>query len=339
MKINSDQLATYLQKKNYPVYLISGNEPLLIAEVLDKIRSFVRKQGIEENEKLTVTAQFDWTDFLQKTANFSLFSERKLIELSFLQKINSATSDHLMRYLEKQGEDTILIIITEKLDAAQQKSAWFNLINQRGLSIPIYAPSAQEFPRWIKERLTQAGLFVDQDTLSLLCERTQGNLLAAKQEIEKLLLAFGPGTISFEVLSQQSTEQSQYDVFALIDACLNRSPEKVNKIMMLLQQTGVEAPIILWGIARELRQLIGIQENRQFHGMPLSDACRKLGVWNTRQALVQNYLKARKLDELYSFLQKAASIDRLIKGVQAGDAWQALLELCLALSGVPLNMT
>ena len=38
MKIQANQLSTYLRKNLAPCYLVTGDEPLLVTEALDEIR-------------------------------------------------------------------------------------------------------------------------------------------------------------------------------------------------------------------------------------------------------------------------------------------------------------
>ena len=52
-----------------------------------------------------------------------------------------------------------------------------------------------ELPGWIRQRLQAAGFRPEPDAVTMLCERVEGNLLAAKQEIEKLRLLREPGPL------------------------------------------------------------------------------------------------------------------------------------------------
>lgn len=328
MKISYDQLDNHL-KNIHSVYLISGNESLFIEESLEKIRTACQQKNIAHREAFAITTTFDWSAFLLQATNFSLFSQNKLVELRFPAKLTAAMNEGLTTYLQKKSEQDIAIITCEKIDAAQQKSAWFNLINKNGLYIPIYPLTAQQFPAWIKQRLKQHGLTADEETIALLSDRTQGNLLAAKQEIEKLALAFGKHHLHFEEVLNHGAEQGQYDVFALVDSCLQKKTAQAAKIADYLQTSGTESTIVLWALCREMRQLITIMENIELQGMALASAMQKAGVWEKRKPLLQKYLQTCKLANLYQYLQKAASIDQMIKGVRPGDVWQELMGLCL----------
>ena len=330
MKTSFDTLEAHL-KTLCPLYWLSSHEPLLLAESAKKIRLKAKENHIHEQLTFEINTHFNWQDFLLHSSNLSLFSERKLIELRFNTKLNAQLAEHIMHFLKKQtaSEFDILIVITDKLEAATLKTAWFNTLIQQGFHLPLYPPTPQQFPAWIAGRLKAAGLSAEPDVISLLCERTQNNLLAAGQEIEKLALLFTNKTIRLDDLLQQSTEHGQYDVFALMEACLARNLKKVTKILAHLEQTGVEPPIVLWAISRDLRQFISVLEAIQLQGQNIQTAMRKAGVWENKHTVLQHFLKSCKLDSLYQSLQNAALIDQMIKGVKPGDPWAALRELCL----------
>jgi len=58
MNVRPDQLPSMITKTVYPVYMVSGDEPLQQMESLDLIRSFLRDEDYSEREILDVDAQF-----------------------------------------------------------------------------------------------------------------------------------------------------------------------------------------------------------------------------------------------------------------------------------------
>jgi len=75
-------LAANLQRNGLsPVYLVSGDEPLLLKETIDEIREFAKNDGFNERIVLDANTGFEWNTLLQEGASLSLFSSRRLIEL------------------------------------------------------------------------------------------------------------------------------------------------------------------------------------------------------------------------------------------------------------------
>ncbi len=86
----------------------------------------------------------------------------------------------------------------------------------------------------------------------------EGNLLAAAQEIEKLKLMAEGGQITVETVQAAVADSARFDVFGLTDAVLKGEPAHALRMLEGLRGEGVEPPVILWALARELRLLANI---------------------------------------------------------------------------------
>ena len=80
-KLRAEQLAAALTKPLAPIYLVSGDEPLLIQECCDQIRAAARKNGFTERELYHIDTSFDWGQLLASANSLSLFAEKKIIEV------------------------------------------------------------------------------------------------------------------------------------------------------------------------------------------------------------------------------------------------------------------
>ena len=81
MKISQEQLSDNLKQPLAPVYLVSGDEPLLIEESIQQIRQAAKTQNFNEREVWHADAKFDWNNLLASANSLSLFSEKTLIEI------------------------------------------------------------------------------------------------------------------------------------------------------------------------------------------------------------------------------------------------------------------
>ncbi|OGT32079.1 MAG: DNA polymerase III subunit delta [Gammaproteobacteria bacterium RIFCSPHIGHO2_12_FULL_35_23] len=332
MEIRAEQLSQSL-KKLAPLYLVSGDEVLLVQEACDQIRKAAKEIGYQEREIFTITNQFKWQDFFESIANFSLFGDKKIIELRFDQKPNRTATEALTRYCEQTSEQTFVLIITPKLEAATKKSGWYKTLVQTGHCLAIWPINKEHLPTWLATRFKASSLQVEPAVIQLICERVEGNLLAAQQEIEKLTLQYGSGPISAEQILQNTSDNYRYDVFALVDSCLQGSIDSINKILISLKEEGIEAILVLWALVRELRNAIKIIEALN-SGQNLDVSLQKAGIWDKQKPLWRKFLnRCKSLKDLYSAIQLAATIDQQIKGIQKGNPWETLLVLCLNFAG------
>lgn len=299
MKIQLQQLK---QHRISPVYLISGDEFLLLQEACDLVRKLAIDSGYSEREVFHIETGFNWENFVASTSNLSLFGEKSLLELNFNGKIGDVGNEVLQNYFNKPSKDKIILIITAKLDAAQQKTKWFKAVDTLGLVVQIWPIDASQMPAWIIKRLAQFNLKTSAQGVKILADYAFGNLLAAAQEIEKISLIYGGGNITPEQIIEVITDNSKFNIFNLIDTALAGNKSLVLHILDNLKAEDAEPTIILWSIARELRVLInmslGIEQN----------------IWDKRKALFRQALSRHKTNSLQDLLQQAAKIDRIIKG-------------------------
>lgn len=342
MKLNPAQLAKHLQGSLAPVYVVSGDEPLLCQEACDAIRAACRQRDFSERQVFNAEANFDWGLLLEAGASLSLFAEKRLLELRLPSgKPGDKGAAALQEYLQRPPEDTVLLVTLPKLDGATQKTKWAKALidGEAAQFIQIWPVDVHQLPQWIRQRLSQAGLAASQDAVDLIAARVEGNLLAAAQEIEKLKLLADGNQLDAATVQAAVADSARFDVFGLIDAAL--AGEAAHSLRMLegLRGEGVEPPVILWALAREIRQLAGIAQ--QFgQGVPLDKAfaqCRP-PVWDKRRPLLTRTLQRHSGNRWNQLLQDAQLIDAQIKGQAQGDAWNGLARLALLLAGQRLPL-
>ncbi len=332
-KIRNDQLNQSLKAKLAPVYLISGDETLLVQEACDKVRQAARQSGFTERERYHIDKQFDWSQLLLSGNSLSLFNDKKIIECRFeSSKPGTDGSKAISEYLESPSDDNILILVMPKLDGGTQRAKWVKLIEKIGYWIPIWPINAVQLPRWLGQRLKQAGLNADSQTIELLANRIEGNLLAAHQEIQKLKLLANSEWLPPELVANTVADSARYDVFGLVDKALMGNARDAVKTLHGLKAEGNEPISVLWAVTREIRTLLGIQ-HASSQGQNINWAIKEAGVWEKRQPLVQGALRRLSTKQLIHMLRQANGIDKAVKGLRKSDPWNELTELIINLTG------
>jgi DNA polymerase III subunit delta len=332
-KLRSDQLTQTLTGKLAPVYMVSGDETLLVQEACDAIRQAARQAGFTERERHHVDKGFEWSQLLSSSNSLSLFNDKKIIELRVDNgKFGTDGSKAICEYLERPSEDNLLIIVSPKLDSGTQRSKWVKEIEKMGYWIPIWPINATQLPRWLQQRLQQAGLKADNQAIELLAARIEGNLLAAHQEIEKLKLLAVNSHLSLELITNTVADSARYDVFGLVDKALLGDARGAVKTLNGLKSEGTEPITILWALAREIRTLFTISAAIE-QGQNFQWAAKNAGIWDQRQALVQQAIKRLHHKQLALLIRQANGIDKAIKGLRKSNTWNELVELILNMAG------
>jgi DNA polymerase-3 subunit delta len=336
-RIDANQLAAHLQRGLGALYVIVGDEDLLRLEAVDRIVAAARKQGYAEREVFTVEQHFDWQALLVSGNSLSLFAAKRIIELRIPQgKTGVDGAAVLQQYAARLPDDAVTIVTLPRLDRSAQNSDWFTALADAGTVIGADPVLREQLPQWIRQRLALNKQEADEPTLAFLVERTEGNLLAARNEVEKLALLFPEGRLDADQVRQAVMDVARFDVYDLAAAMLVGDAQRYRRTLDGLQQEGEAAPLILWSLSNELRTLAALLAGSD-GGRPLQDLMREQRVWGPRLGPMQRAVRRLRLGQVHRAIAQAAQVDRMVKGVADGDAWQGLLELGLSLCGVTLT--
>ena len=331
MRLRGEQLPAHLAHELKSVYVVYGDEPLLVIEAADAIRAAARRQGFTEREVLTAIAGFNWNDLFLSVGNMSLFGGRKLIDLRIpTGKPGRDGSSMLQEYCGRVSSDTLLLVTLPGLDWAEEKAIWLKALDEAGVTIKLTPPGLAELPAWIAGRLQRQRQNADSEGLRFIAERVEGNLLAAHQEILKLGLLYPEGRLSLDQVRDAVLNVARYDLDGLREALLSGDLTRLARMLDGLQQEGEAPPLVLWAMMEEVRALAwvkrGLAERR-----PIDLLLKEARVWGPRQALVKKALPKVSVDQVSEALLQGAAIDRQIKGIGTGDVWNAFLRLGMSL--------
>jgi len=338
MQIRPDQLAVHLEKGLSPVYLIYGEEILVQQEAADAVRCSARQAGYTEREVFIVESGFDWNRVLDASNTLSLFAERRILELRISNgRPGDAGSKVLQQFMAEPPPDTLLLVITGKLDSSQRRTKWYKILEADGVAVACWPIDAQRLPAWIRQRMQPHGVRPSREAAELLAARVEGNLLACAQEIEKLCLLNGPGELDVGAIMASVVDSARFDVFELVDSALSGNGGRTVRIVNGLKGEGIEPPLVTWALARELRQLEFMARNVA-DGQAVGQVLKAARVWQSRQAVVGAALKRYRPAVWQALLSRCARIDQVTKGQAKGNAWDELIQLLLHLAGSPLGL-
>ncbi len=326
MQLSVTQLERDLAKSLRPVYLISGEEPLTADEAADAVRAAARRQGFVDREVYFIDRSAPWDDVRNAAQALSLFSARKIVEIRMPGGKPGHGAKTLLQVIAAAGPDLLLLILTGKLDGATRSTEWCRAADAAGAWVDLRPVSTAAFPAWIRERAARESLELDADAVAVIAAQTEGNLLAAHQEIQKLRLAGLSHAGAAEVLASVSPS-SRFDVFKLGAAVLAGDPQRALQVLASLRNEGTEPVLVLWAILQEMRNL----------WVSLMPGTRPQGVWSSNsEQLSVAMARLRRGDVPRTFMrltERASRADRAAKGRLAGDAWDEIAQLVLEFAG------
>jgi DNA polymerase III subunit delta len=332
MLLKGEQLAAHLERELRQLYVLYGDEPLLVLEAADLIRAKARQKGYSEREVLTVLPHFDWGQLLAAGGNMSLFGDKKLIDLRIpTGKPGKEGGAALQQWCQHLSLDNLLLITLPELDWREEKAVWFTALVNAGIVVKWMAPPLAELPGWIAGRLRRQQQNADLESLKFIAERVEGNLLAAHQEILKLGLLYPAGTLTAAQIREAVLNVARYDIDGLREALLTGDLARLQRTLDGLMQEGEAPPLVLWAMSEEIRALTTIRLGMDA-GKPVDMLLKDAKVWGPRAVPVKKALQRLSTAALEAALQHAGQIDRLAKGIGQGNIWEEFLRLGLRLS-------
>jgi DNA polymerase-3 subunit delta len=313
-------------------YLVHGGEPLQTEEIIVAIKQIAAKHDYNNNMVFEVNAQFNWEELLNKCQNLDLFAEKSLVELRLQSdNIGKQGATALESLLEKQSPDICILIRAQKLKPQVLNSTWVNQIQKHG-KIQVAKPiPANKWLAWVQQRLRQAGFTPSTDASEYIARFYEGNLTAAAQCIQKLQSMLPKGALDLEQIRPFLDHNSHFSVFELAEAIINGECERTFNIFHGLKNEGVDPVLILWALAREIRNLLQLKYDLQ-SGINLTQSAQRLGIWRDRIPGIQKALDRLSVVKLEKTLKLSATIDSTIKGITPGNAWELLLSVCMMLT-------
>lgn len=325
MRVNPNQLQASLQRSPAPIYLVAGQELLLILEACEQIRAACAAAGVDERIVLHAGAGFDWNQLNQATETGSLFASRRLVDLRLPSGKPGREGGAALREWAESEHDDILLLSCQQWELQSERTAWFKALEKAGVYVPAWTIKAHQLPGWLMQRMQAKGLECDTAGVRFLADRLEGNLLAAAQEIDRLALLFGQGQISLHNLKSAVADNARFNAFRLVELVLSGDTGAAIRCARALAVESTSPVPVVWALAREF----GVLEQFKLHG---AGVFKELRIWESRQQPIRAAAKRLDAGATARGLSRLAELDCIAKGQRPGDFWQELerfiLELC-----------
>lgn len=310
-----------------PFTVICSDETLLVQEAVDIWRNKARSHGFNERDVFDVDARFQWSILLDSLKSLSLFSDKKIIEVRLASgKPGKEGADALKAISSNLPSDIVMMLTLPRLDKTAKNSVWFKALQSNAEILDLPTLNLAQLPRFLAERLKANGQNASPAALQLMSQQFEGNLIAAHQEIQKLALLFPAGALSDENIQKSIFNVARYDVFSLSEAMLSGDVARVCRIIEGLRAEGEPIILILWTLTEDVRTLAAIKMELQ-NGGNLHHLMREKRVWGQRERVMPTAITALNLPFLKNALTRTHELDKLAKGLNRGDEWEATLQL------------
>lgn len=305
------------------ITLIMGDEPLFVTEAADQLRKSFRAQGFEERMRYDSLVQ---DEIFAEAHAGSLFASRKILEVDCAEaRIGNTGAKFIKEWIADPPRDATLLLVAH-CERMPRLTAWMKQVSEAGVLIRCDALAAADLGGWLQRRAKSVGVQLAPEAVEWMALRTEGALLAAAQDLDKLALLDLPGVVTQETLEEAVADSARFDVFALPDACLLGDLPRARLIADRLRAEGAPAPLLNFALARDLRSLIKLAKG---------SGEQAAGVWRTRAPLFAQAKRRIPAGNLRRLHAAMVELDRAAKSRPEPVYWEELLNFVHVFAGGP----
>ena len=303
------------------VCLVIGDEPLFVSEAADQLRAHLRGQGFEE--RLRYDGLEEDALYAESQAG-SLFATRKILEVDVPEaKVGQTGGKFISRWLKEPPPDICLLLVAH-CERMPRATAWMKAVQDQGLLIRGDALERAAIPGWLEQRARAQGLELSADAVEWMTDRTEGALMAAAQDLQKLGMLGLQGRLDRDTVEQSVADAARFAVFALPDACLEGDLVRARRIALRLRAEGAPAPLLNFALARDLRSLLKLAKG---------SSPQAAGVWQSRAPLFNAARRRLKPAVLGRLHHAMVGLDQLAKSRPEEEYWEDLLNFVHVFAG------
>lgn len=342
-RLFSEQLPSALNNQLASVYVLTGQDPLLLDESQQSIVQAARRQGFDEKNEVQIEVSTDWQALFESCQSMGLFFDKQIFILNLPENLTALLQKNLLAFIELLHEDILPIFILPKLAKATEKHEWFVRLTQYGnqaVMVNCQTPTLAQFPRWVANRAKHQGMQLEQDAVQLLCYSYENNLLALKQALDLLALLYPNQKITFALAKSVVEQSSVFTPFQWVDALLEGKEARAQRILKGLQAEDVQPVILLRTLQRELITLLELSKppvrldsiDQTLPTTQLREQFDRLKVWQNRRPFFTQAFQRLTYRKLYLLIQQLADLERTAKQDFSADIWDGLADISLQFS-------
>ncbi|MGI9346202.1 MAG: DNA polymerase III subunit delta [Gammaproteobacteria bacterium] len=317
-----------------PVCALIGSEAVLILYCLQKIRAKAQADGFPSRNFILADAGTDFSTICTGLGSGSLFADKQFTEVLVPDSSGGMTGkieSGLVTLVEASQAEDLLLLSVSSTASKRSKKNWLKAVSERGQIIDIEPLKQREQRQWIKSQLVERNIELTLDELDLLFYSTEGNLLAAWMELERLSLLTGSADSELGL----SDDQGKANVFQLADACMEGKITRALRLLKLIRTADIQSAPLVFGVLGRYVSLAYRLMWAKESGESLAQAMAREKLWRRDQDRVASLLSRLSASVIRAIARRMEQVDQTIKGQNpAQDAWYELTSLVLALCGV-----
>ena len=300
------ELIKYKNKINY--YLFYGeNDGLKLDTIENNFKNFTKENTYKYLEK---EINSDKQIFLENLYSKSFFEKEKLIIVS---EVTDKILGLIQEILNNKIEDITIIFLTKKLDKKSKIRNFFEK-EKKVIIVPFYEDTPQTLITIAKKILNENKISLSQEHLNLIIEKSQGNRISLKNELQKIVLLSQNKKVDLSDISKLTNLSENYSAAELVDNCLSKNKKRTLNILNENIPSSEDNVLILRTFLSKLKRLrklrLNLDQNSNID--QVINSFKPPIFWKDKN-IIKQQIKIWKLNEIESFIEDLNNTESLIK--------------------------
>lgn len=246
------------QARFSPLYLLTGEEPFFIQQILNRFREKVLEEASRDfNYDQFQGENLDPAQVIMTAKTFPVFSLRRLVIIQNAELIKDER-ELFLSYIEMPCDTTVLLFVAAKPD---MRKKLFGALKKGATTIQCAPLTDQALPGWIAQEGKKRGISLSEEATWHLKERVGNDLFLLQQEIDKFALhASDKKEISLDMVQQLIAGGRSHSIFELVRAVGERNLKSSLALLASLLQEGEHPLFILTMLTRQWRLMATAKE-------------------------------------------------------------------------------
>lgn len=294
-----------------PVYLIYGEEELLLERALHRLRARIAEVAdLEFNHDSFQGENADAADVVAAANTLPFASERRLVVVHGVDRMKAADQAVLAAYAADPCPTTCLVLVAGKM---RKDSKLLKAVAAQGGAAEYKPPRRSEYPAWVVGLFEDKGRRLHRDAAEALVRSVGRDLRRLEIEADKVIAYAGERIeITREDVTSVVTETAPVSIFEFLDAVGARECGPAIELLDDLLGSGEDIMSVHAMTLRHIRTLLSVRALADRNaGIPQIQ--RELGMaeWQAQRAVRQ----ARRYEpaELSRALRDAAEMEARMK--------------------------
>jgi DNA polymerase III subunit delta len=307
-----DLISLLKKGTTYPLYLLFGEEELLIREAVDLIVSTIVDPAARDfNFNVLYCRDTPVAELVNLAQTLPLMAEKRLIVAKDVDAFKASDIEELMPYLNDPSPSTCLVMIANQ--AKYDKKNMLDAVEAHGAVVKVYPLLDGEIIPWIDAWAKARGLSLRRDASQYLWQVVGNDLQKIKNELEKVEIYMKEKkSITFDDVKTVVGDFREYSTFDLATALGQKNREKAFLILFRLIQEGEQPVGLLGSIAWHFRKLLRAKAMEE-EGVGYEAIKRKLRVIFYESASFRQQMKTFTMEELCNAFEIMQRADRTLK--------------------------